>query len=317
MDKNAHNKPVTFETPIELGAKNQPEFNKQDFDDSVYTKGYDVYIEKAIKCACVLKANGDALPNCRNCGGTKWVFVNKRLTKAVMQSMNKQTKFLNWSEVDRGTVSITVRDDDKLAFMDRVTNLNLVSTYSETLQIKQTNNKLLAYTIYPIIVPTECYLFEDSDKPLKQLQLNTDFTISDNKFILNDSYKQYSIEELSVSVRYTHFPQYHVLDINRDAMANLGAMHSCENPDLNKEYSPLLISAVARKAHYTMDESNIDGESLYDNSYSPNNSLTIMSESLPFSLDYWITRSSAAAISQSLLTENDTAKMNSIKGSLP
>src|SRR6266403_769426 len=127
-ERNSYIKPVTFEVPPETSALPVPAFIKQDFDDSIYTKGYDSYIEKAVKCPCALKSNGEALINCRNCGGTKYVFINKRLTKMVTQSMNKQTKFLNWSEVDRGTFGVTVRDDDKLAFMDRLTNLNLVST---------------------------------------------------------------------------------------------------------------------------------------------------------------------------------------------
>jgi len=312
-EKNSHKKPVTFETPPESNSQNMSAFIRQDFNDAIYNKGYDAYLEKALKCACVIKANGDALPNCKNCGGTKWIFVNKRLTKMVSMSMNRQTKFLNWTEVDRGTISISVRDTDKLGFMDRVTNLNLVSTYAETVHIRLIDNKLTAYTIYPIVVPTEVYLFVKEDKPLKQLQLLDDFEIVDNRIILNyTKYKNLDLKEISVSVRYTHHPQYHVVDITREAVANQGAMKDCSNPDWAKEYANLPIHGVARKAHYIFDEPNKDGESLFDNTYIPSNTLTILAESLPYSLEYWLARSTGEDLVQALLKEGNTDKMNSV-----
>lgn len=314
MAKQSHKKPVTFETPAELNSSSVARLDKQHFDDVVYSKGYDSYIEKAMRCPCSLKVNGDALPNCRNCGGTKFVFINKKLTKVVSQGMNRQTKFLNWSEADRGNISVTVRDDDKLAFMDRITNLNLVSTYAETVRIKKISGKLIAYTIYPIIVPTEVFLFDTSDKPLKQWNLLEDFTLEDNKIIPNFSkYKNLNLDEVSISVRYTHHPQYHVIDITRDAVSQMGALKECGNTTLNTEYAALPISAVARKAHYVFDQPGDNGESLFDNTYIPNNTLQILSESLPFSLDYWLSRVSVDELIRALFRLGDEGKLDGVQ----
>lgn len=315
-NKDSFHKSVTYQVSEELGVNN-PWFSKPDFDGSIFGNGYDVYIEKAIKCACRIKATTGSLPNCSNCGSTGWIFVNKRQSKAVMQSMNKQTKFLNWSEVDRGTVSISLRDADKVAFMDRITNLNVVSTYSEAISPRLIKDKLVVYTIYPIIVATECYFFDGVDKKLKQLVLNTDYTILDNKIILNDKFKGSSLDECGVAVRYTHFPQYCVLDVPRDAIANLGALHSCETPGINNEYAPLPIHAIGRKSHFILDEPNFDGVSLFDNTFDPSNTLDILNASLPFSLEFWLARSSGAEIARTLISQADTAKNSLIKTTLP
>lgn len=311
--KDSYKKPVIHEVPPEVSAMPVATFIKQDFDDVIFKKGYDAYIEKAIKCACTLQENGNALPSCRNCGGTSWIFVNKRKTKVVSQSMNKQTKYLQWSEADRGTVSITVRPEDNVAFMDRITNLRLVSTYSERLIIQKLDGRLVAFTIYPIITPTEVYIFDKSDKPLRQIFLSSDFTIEDNKIILDyTKFKNLNVEQIAVAVRYTHWPQYHVLDITRDAMSNLGAEHSCDNPEVNDQYAPLPIHFVAKKAHYVFDAPSSRGQGLYDNTYIPNNTMAILSESLPFTLDYWILRSNAQQIIEALLKEGNTEKIEAL-----
>jgi hypothetical protein len=183
--------------------------------------------------------------------------------------------------------------------------------------VQKLDGKLVAYTIYPIIVPTEAYIFDKDDKPLRQIQLGVDFTIEDNRIILDyGKYKGLLVEKIAVSIRYTHYPQYHVLDITRDAVAQRGAAHSCENPEVNDQYAPLPIHFVARKAHFLLDEPNNRGLGLFDNTYIPNNTLTLLMDSMPFSLNYWIIRSTAAEIAESITSLDDPTKQSTIKNLL-
>ena len=89
---NSHNKPIIEETPYDI-SESLPHFNKQDFDEAVFEHGYSVTLERALRCPCAVEANNGALSNCTNCGGGGWVFINKRSTVIVTQSMNRNTKF--------------------------------------------------------------------------------------------------------------------------------------------------------------------------------------------------------------------------------
>lgn len=307
-EKTSHKKPVTVKTSPEVITESTPFFRQDDFNESIFAQGYNVWIEKALPCPCRDKAAESGLSDCQNCGGVGWFFIEKRETKLLIQSMNRDTKFKNWTETDRGTVSITARAVDRLAFMDRITNLDLLSFYAEVAKVKELNNKLFAFTIYFPTVVNEIYLFEKSDKPLIPLKILDDFTIDENKIILNDKFKGKNIEHLKLALRYTHFPQFNVVDVTREITANKGTRGvecSLENRDL-VQMNP---HVIARRTHTVLDAPSLDGNSLFDNSVLKDENQTLLESISSFSLLFFILRSSAEQIDAALKRENNAAKI--------
>lgn len=264
--KDAHKKVITTTTAPEVIGDSQPFLKKSDFNKAIFAQGYNSLIERALPCPCVDSATGNALPNCMNCGGTKWVFIDKTATKLLLQSMNTRTKFQNWSEEDRGTVSVSARADNRLAFMDRITNLELSSIHAEVISPRVIQNKLFAFTIYFPIKIDDIFLFESTTSPFIPLS-SADFTLVENRIVLIDKFKNLNVKEFSIVVRYTHNPQFHVIDITREAAA--GKAEDCEfdNPTQDKDQFP--VHAVARRAHYLLDAPNLAGLSLFDNTVIP------------------------------------------------
>lgn len=281
MDQS-HNKPIIEETSpnIDLTA---PHFNKDSFDEAVYEHGYDVTLEKAVRCPCRLKANGNARPDCVNCGGSGWIFVNKRSTVIVSQSMNTSVKNNKaWSEDDRGTISVSSRPQDRLSFMDRITILDLESSFSEILFLREFNGKILSTFIYNPTSIELVYLFTDSSQSLTYLTLDEDYTVTNNIFELNyDKYinlLENDHESISISVRYNHNPSYHVIDIPRERTADRRATDNgleCEIEDVSvtREKPQLIVNAIARKAQYAIDKPNLEGLGLVDNSFVENSTV--------------------------------------------
>ena len=123
--------------PANTIATPSPQFEKQLFDAAIWQKGYDCYVEKAIECPCRGDAeNHSALPNCQNCGGVGWVFLNPVKTIALITGVNRDTKYKQWSQELIGNVSITLRDIEQAGFMDRITLLVETAIFSEVKKIR-------------------------------------------------------------------------------------------------------------------------------------------------------------------------------------
>lgn len=261
----SHIKPVTAETSPELTGQSQPKFNKGDFDDAVYDKGYILHIEKALRCPCRIQVNDQPLVDCKNCGGVGWIFTDKKETRGVLQAMNRMVKNAPWTESDRGTVSVSVRDDDKLAFMDRITQTELRSTYSEILRLRRYNDVFVARSLYDIKQIDSVLLFDGSQRKLIRLA-EEQYSFSD--YVFSVSLDLTGIEDPRVTIRYEHNPQFHVIDITREQVANRGSMNfdgNLQDP-ISDRLGWLPIHGIARRAHYVLDTPDLAGESLFDNS---------------------------------------------------
>jgi len=265
MAKTSHRKPVTSSTPKELLSGGFPSFNKTNFDEAVFGQGYEIFLEKALKCPCRGKSNNQPLANCKNCGGIGWFFIDKTSTRAVVQSMNRQEKYKTWSQEDVGTVSVSLRDDDEISIMDRITVLDLMSRYSEVIRPRQANGVNVARLIYEPIEIESAYLFQEPDQKLYPL-LSSHYTIEENRLILINSFT--NIDDASVSIRYKHNPQYHVVDITREQVSNRNSLdNNCDPNELvvKRKIGELIIHCVAKKAHHVLDSPDLLGESLFDN----------------------------------------------------
>lgn len=250
--------PINVTQPSTVG-KGRVDLVKSDFDAIIATKGYDVYLDKAVRCPCRRISDSQALSSCRNCGGSGYVFINRYKTKMVIQSMNVDTKFKEWSEEKLGNARITARDEEKLGFMDRITLIGSETTTSQVIFPKIISGGLKGKLIYNPISIDEIFCFVSDKDKLYKMEVNTDYTISNNVLTFDNKFTSWN--DFTVTVRYRHEPSYHVIDLVREVMNTVIKQGGQDKRVV------MPISAVARKAHYVIDEQNMSGDYLNDNSY--------------------------------------------------
>ena len=260
-------KTTIYQTPPRTTLPRQ-DFVPEDFESLIWQKGSAVYYEPAIPCPCKLEGR-DNLPNCHNCGGLGWVFLNKTETRMILKGINKNTQYKDWTEEKIGQVSISASKEISFGYMDKITIINGSSTHTQNIYPKLDENKrILYYVVYNIDSIEECFLFIDPNIKLTKLYENVDFIFQDNIFLLNyDKYKNLIIpnKPLKVSIRYRHKPVFFVLDNVRDMIVSF-----ILNGDGNENPISLPVSAIGKRAHEVIDKINIDNsEETFDNSYPP------------------------------------------------
>lgn len=75
-----------LQSPVPALSNASPEFMRSEFDSAVYLKGYEVIIEKALRCPC--NAPDSPLTDCQNCFGTGYFYVNPVSTHALITGIN-------------------------------------------------------------------------------------------------------------------------------------------------------------------------------------------------------------------------------------
>jgi hypothetical protein len=238
------------------------DFNKDDFDALQKSKGNTVIHEKAYLCPC--KSNkSDHLTNCRNCAGTGWIFANPIETNMIIIGIAADNKFKEailreMGMLDMGMVKVTAYNDDKLAFMDRITLKDATAEHSQLVYPTLTNDstELFAYTKYDIKSIDYIALFEGSGRKVKRLIEPTDYSFRDNVLIFDSQYN--SLEDPCVTIRYIHNPVFHIVDILRESMTS---------PTIEGVKQILQVHAIAKRAHLVSDVENFDGDKLFDNSW--------------------------------------------------
>ncbi len=257
------NTPIVSQTPPNLGSSPNIEFRKNDFEQAIWLKGYTVIHEKALKCPCKSK-NSDQQSNCKNCGGSAWIYINPTETKAILHSMNRSTEFKEWSEEDIGKVNISMMDKDNLSYMDRLTLIDGKAVFGQALHFKEADGVLFTYTAYNIKEITYIGLFIDVNSKLQRLVIGEDYTYENNTIYLNSKYTSTfnaSNKDISISVRYVHAPQFYVIDLGREMM------NTQIKKEGRQESISMPISAIGRRGHYILDKENLSGTRLVDNSF--------------------------------------------------
>ncbi len=250
-------KVVRSQTPPTLIAKSNPVFDNTEFSAAVWNKGLDVYVEEAVQCPCKTDDN-DYLSTCENCLGTGWVFINTTEDRMILVGLNTETKFKEWSAEKLGTVSISSLRRGVLANMDRVTIQDSEVLESEVLYPREFGANYFTYTIYPILNIKEIFLFAGATNALTLLEEDVDYTFEGNKILFTLT----PAPNTTVSVRYNHKLQYHVIDI-----PHIIRNSYMKNEDGQDELMQLPVHAVARLAHYVVDAPNFVGDNIFDNTY--------------------------------------------------
>ncbi len=255
-------KPI-FQTPANVVNPNVG-WNVDRFEELIYAHGYDAYIDRALRCPCCDKISGQAQSTCLNCLGRGWFFIDRRETRIIAQSMNNVKKFQDWSELNHGTAKITARGSDKMGFMDRIILLQLEAYYSEILRPVLYKGEIFAYPVYEPLEITNIFLFVDDVSNLKPLtpemyriegnRIIFDLGIQD--FVVNEDFTTMSSVPINISIRYSYYPVYHVLDANRELMKV--RERNCSFTDEQLRAMP--INVTCRKAHFIFDAQKFGAE---------------------------------------------------------
>lgn len=255
-------------TPPNLNNKPSSFFRKNDFESAIWRLGYDIILEKACKCPCQSGGN-TALPDCQNCNGLGWYWINPVETKGIIHSINLNTKFKEWGESLIGTCSLSVRDNTRLSYMDRIivknsSNIDNKVIYSELLTLRgDTGSEWVFMSFKPIDI-ISIHIFQGSDKPLYFLDSACYSIDSDvNGYVVKFDFDFSSVQDFNrvVQILYAHELQYHVLDLP----------HSIRNSmsiDRNGKESQIVlpVNAIIRKANNVFDIKDRNGEGIQDNS---------------------------------------------------
>lgn len=238
------------------------DFNQSQFDNFIFDKGYDVIWHEAVRCPCS-KAREGHLSNCSNCLGLGWVFVNPIETKALITSINKDTKYKYWSQELSGTVNVTLRDQERLSVMDKLVLKNKFSLMSELRDVREITGQKFIFTTYPIDQIHSVFIFNSISTKLVRLTMNEYAVSTDNPYVLKLNKTFPTGFNLVVSIKYRHKVQYNVIDLPHDLRYSTELNRKGQEVEL-----PLPIQAIAKKSEYLNGDSvNYDGTGILDNSY--------------------------------------------------
>lgn len=250
-------------SPNLIGEPNTELLDQNSFSALIWNKGYDVIIEQAISCPCKGET-GNNQSTCQNCLGFGWVFIDPLQTKAILTGINRETKYRNWSPELLGTIAVTVRESERLSFMDKITLPDHSSIMSESQVMRTVGGQSFIFCSYPPKTINHIFYWKSNTEKLVRLPSSA-YSISENNpyiILIDNSYTFESGFNGALSVDYKHDIQYHVIDLPHD----FRAVHV---PDLNgiQQENALPMQAIARRTHYVIDQpTTLAGDNIFDNS---------------------------------------------------
>ena len=253
---------INAESPSLYGQP-QVSFRPNDFDAVIWTHGYDIICEKAIRCPC--QGNSDSpLPSCQNCHGSGYIYINPYRTKALITGLNRDTKFVQWAPELMGTASITVRDVDKdyISFFDRMTVEDEYATFTEMVVAREmVENEVAIFTSYAPIEIDAVFIFKDSYSPLIKLEPSVYQISGVNPYCIQ--FDQGNVQPgVGVSVIYKHRVEYHIIDLPHEIRASLQSNKQTGSLEIIK----MPIQVVGRRTHLIdIQRPNFDGSGIIHN----------------------------------------------------
>lgn len=253
----------------------QADFVLSEVEATIRDKGYSVVYERVLLCPCKSKDTPAHLSTCDSCGGSGFLFVNPTKTKMIITGIQHDSKLkeaalqgigLN----DFGNIKVTAINADKFTYMDRITILDATAEQNQILYptLSDDETVFFAFTQYNIISFDFIGLYIDENTKLQRLLEPTDYSFQDNIITLSASLKTYltnnNITHPSITVRYTHRPVFHIIDVLRESMTSTKGQYQ-----QGQEKLIMPIHAIARRAHLIKDAENFDGDRLLDNSWLP------------------------------------------------
>jgi hypothetical protein len=244
--------------PITQPSARRVDFKKSHFDDNVWNKGYNVIIERAIRCPCKTKG-GDHLLSCMNCGGLGFVFYNPVKTRVLSTGTTARRDERDWGEEETGSKQVTAMSTQQIGYMDKITYLDSKAYYSEVLFVNSTKQ---ARSVYYINQVEDAFLFVNESTKLLPLT-TTEYTTDGNVITFTGSNVQ---PNSLVSIRYEHFDVFHIVEMIREVMVTNIKKTSTD------DVTHMPAHAVAKKAHYVFTKLSTTPNAvvgqLFDNTFS-------------------------------------------------
>lgn len=242
------------------------QFRPNDFNAAIWSHGYDVICEQAVRCPCE-GSSGAPLPDCQNCHGFGYFFINPMRTKALITGLNRNTNYVQWSPELIGTASITVRDEDRrlISYFNRITVEDESAFYTEMSVVRDLvmdgQHRLICFLTYAPIDIGGVYLYRGSDRQLVKLGLE-DYSIAENNpycLVINDALGVQAGDGISVS--YEHRVEYHVIDLPHEIRSSLGR----DKASGQFEILRLPIQGICRRSHLVLGKPDYDGSGIIYN----------------------------------------------------
>lgn len=250
-------------TPPNLLSQPKIEFNKNDFDATIWNKGYPVIHYDAIECPC----KGDTAPkvDCQNCLGLGWVFINPIETRGIVTSINTNTQYKYWSPELKGTIALTFRDVERLSFMDKVVFKDKYSVFSEVKKVRNSGTQAFVFASYPISDINILFAYKSVSEPLIRLQESEYSLSSDNPYVIKLNPVGGFAEDFNgyVSIDYKYEMQYNVVDLPHELRSSVAVDNNGKQVHFD-----LPVQAICQKSHYINGDSpKYDGTGVQDNSF--------------------------------------------------
>jgi len=252
-------------------------FDQNDFELEIKSHGRVVEVETALRCPCHQRTSGLHRVDCSNCFGSGWVFVDRRQTVALIQSMNQtNSKFKQYDLALAGHMSVTMPAKDRLCYMDIIRMTEHTVYHSELLRLRKEKDANVFYALssFEIVEVDQALLFRGKDEPLLRLRKDVNFTVSRNKITFQnmpvgstpdpEQYEQEGFIDVTVSVRYKHHPSWHIFDSLRVFAADI--KEGCDSK-FTEDLLPTHYIAVLPQR--LADAPKYNGEETIDNSNEP------------------------------------------------
>lgn len=218
------------------------DFNPDDFDIAIETKSYRVAWSRATLCPCkpVNDQTEQADPNCTLCQGSGWLYFSPSKATTDETKIGKLTDVQRRIVIDNaaviyalmtgiastynpydplgsritGLMNVTVRKENKIGYYDKITNLDSMMIYTETLDA--VDPTLPLKTRYPVVqvnlIRSFTTEFQGVDTPTATAG---DFSLDANGFVRwNTSNPGASIPAAGdrLVIHYQFHPQWLIID---------------------------------------------------------------------------------------------------------
>jgi len=241
------------------------DFYPEDFNSLLYTKGYQIVIEPSFPCPCKYREVA-AQSICMNCMGSGLVFGSQTKCRGAILSINKSTKYKEWSAEMVGTASLSIESRFQLGLYDKITVTDSSSIFAENLLVKKVRGKYFLQTGYNILSVDMMFRYVSENEPLQRIVEGEDFIIEGGRVVFTDNAintideKRKISQGDSISLRYRHEIQYLVIDIPHDLRNTYVLDYQSSD---NQEMLP--VQATIRKLHYVIDGLNLEKNNLIYN----------------------------------------------------
>lgn len=168
--------------------KARVDFQADKFINAIRTKGYPVIWRKAILCPCRTEETDQPRPDCEQCDGSGFFYIEPVQIHALMTNLEKKKDiYRNLGEWLTGSSMATTEPQNRMGYRDSLEMVHSVMTFNEWIEKgnrRGVRSKLPAgkdVARYRIVNPLHLYWMEDNQ--LRLLEQGAQYRIDDNGWI--------------------------------------------------------------------------------------------------------------------------------------